>query len=128
VPTLPATFRPHGQPTRQETNRQADQRRGSARERGYSPAWDKASRGHLARDPLCRYCAIGAFGRACVAEATVVDHLYPQRQFPGVFWRTEFWVSACVACHSGPKQAVERQGKPALDALARRLGLDPLAA
>lgn len=57
----------------------------------------------------------------------LVDHLYPHRTYDGVFWLTEWWVASCTPCHSGMKQAVEQAGKAAIDALARRLGREPMA-
>lgn len=120
MPRAPRSFRP----------RQAapvlDKDRGSARARGYTTAWDKASRAHRAEHPLCGYCQVGAFGPRRDRPASCTDHLYPHRRFEGVFWVRLYWVSACGDCHAGPKQAVEAQGKPALDALARRLGLRAL--
>lgn len=77
---------------------------------------------HLGGHPLCAYCELE--GR--VAAATLVDHLYPHRRFQGVFWMRQWWVSACADCHDGFKQRVERAGKAAIDALARRLGLPVL--
>lgn len=103
-----------------------DDDRGSARERGYTRSWDKASADHRAEHPLCGYCAAGAFGPRRDAPASCVDHLYPHRRFPGVFWVRLYWVSSCADCHAGPKQALERRGRAALDALARHLGLPPL--
>lgn len=61
-----------------------------------------------------------------MTAARLTDHFYPHRQFDGVFWRKEWWVSACGECHNGMKQRVERAGKGALDALAVRLGLPVL--
>lgn len=120
----PGVFRPPGQPTRLEQNRAADRRRGSARQRGYSPAWDKASAGHLRNHPLCDYCAL----IGVVKPANLTDHLYPHRTYPGVFWLKVYWISSCDDCHSGFKQRVERKGRAALDSLAIQLGLPPLAA
>lgn len=118
MPVRPPTFRPRGQRSRQEVNREADRRRGSARDRGYDGRWDKASATHKRRHPFCQYCEVGAFGEVRVAAVEVTDHLYPHRTFDGVFWRREWWVSACGDCHSGPKQAAERQGVAALHRLA----------
>ncbi|MGQ2989507.1 MAG: hypothetical protein ACT6RD_03400 [Brevundimonas sp.] len=120
--TRPRVFRPAAQQSRQQQNREADQRRGSARERGYSRAWDLASKGHVRNDPLCRYCLLIGEYRA----ATLTDHLYPHRRFEGVFWIKTYWISSCDDCHVGFKQRIERKGKAALDALAIRLGLPPL--
>lgn len=114
--------------TRRRVERASDQRRGSASSRGYSAAWQRASKSHLRRSPLCLYCETGAFdGRPRVTAATLVDHLYPHRGDQALFWTTRLWVSACATCHDGPKQACERRGQAALDELAGRLGLDPPA-
>lgn len=128
MPTAPPTFRPVGAPARREVNRAADARRGSARERGYTSAWDRAAAGHLRAHPLCWYCELGAFGPARVTAATLVDHFHPHRGDQAVFWWRKGWISSCADCHNGPKQTLERQGDAALDALARRLGLPPRSA
>ena len=118
----PRLFRPKAQPSRQVQKREADQRRGSARERGYSTRWDKASAGHLRNSPLCRYCELAGD----LTAATLTDHLYPHRGDQAVFWNRTYWISSCAPCHDGFKQRVERRGRVALDALAHRLGLPPL--
>jgi len=106
VPTMPPTFRAHGRPTRQET----DRARGSARARGYDSAWDRAALAHLDRNPLCVYCAMGAWGdRPRVSAGRLVDHLIPHRGDQAVFWNKRDWVSSCRECHVGPKQAIERR-------------------
>lgn len=119
----PPVFRPHGPATRQEQERQADRRRGSARERGYDHHWDKAAKAHLDEHPLCAYCAAGAFGQAATTEAVLVDHFVPHRGNREIFWFRPWWVSSCTPCHSGPKQALEARGLAALRPLAERLGL-----
>lgn len=123
MPDMPPRFRPGGWRPPAEVKREQDQRRGTSRQRGYSAAWDKAAAGHRRNDPLCRYCELQ---KRPLAPATCVDHLYPHRTYADVFWRREWWVSSCDLCHAGFKQAVERQGKPALDALANSLGLPTL--
>jgi 5-methylcytosine-specific restriction protein A len=65
------------------------------------------------------YCQLD--GR--LSPATLTDHLYPHRVFEGVFWISRWWVSSCGPCHNGFKQAIERRGRSAIDALADRLGL-----
>src|SRR6185312_9490000 len=124
MPTRPQVFRPHGVRGKAERNRAADARRGSAQSRGYTGAWAKASKAHLARHPLCAYCALE--GRA--EPATLTDHLYPHHGDRDLFWRSVWWVSACETCHSGFKQRLERQGLPALHRLADRLALPRLTA
>lgn len=122
MPTRPQVFRPGPARTRVERNREADARRGSAASRGYTRAWAKASKGRLRSHPLCEYCEVGAFdGRSRVVAASLTDHLYPHGGDTVLFWLNELWVSACADCHNGPKQAAERQGRAALDALARKL-------
>jgi 5-methylcytosine-specific restriction endonuclease McrA len=126
MPTMPPMFRVSGARSKAETDRAADQRRGSAKERGYDGRWAKARASHLARSPLCRYCEVGAFGAKRVTAATIVDHLYPHRGDRALFWQTRFWVSACGDCHAGPKQAVEHRGMVALHALADQVGVPRL--
>jgi 5-methylcytosine-specific restriction endonuclease McrA len=118
MPTMPPMFRPHAAPAKAEQRREQDERRGSAAARGYDRRWAKASASFRDAHPLCQYCQLD--GR--LAPAVLTDHLYPHRRFDGVFWRKEWWVASCKSCHDGMKQAVERAGKAALDALARRLG------
>lgn len=85
-------------------------RRGSARERGYTTAWDKAAKGHLDRSPLCVYCAMGAWGQPPrVTAARLVDHLIPHKGDQAIFWNKRDWVSSCTPCHAGPKQAAEQR-------------------
>jgi hypothetical protein len=120
MPTLPKPFRAGGRPTGRAAERTHDQYRGSARERGYSAAWDRASASYRAKHPLCEYCAAGAFAEARDSLTTRTDHLYPQRRFPGVFWLTLYWVASCDECDAA-KQALEHQGRAALDRLAATL-------
>ncbi len=117
----PPQFGPPEERTR-DRQREHDARRGSAHARGYGKRWQAAAAGHLRRHPLCAYCQLE--GR--VTPASEVDHLYPHKGDMGLFWRALYWVSACAPCHAGFKQSVERKGKHAIDALARRLGLPPL--
>lgn len=122
MPSMPPTFRPAGNLSRREANRTYDARRGSARERGYTSAWDKASAGHLKRHPLCLYCDLAGD----VEPSTLTDHLYPHQGRQDVFWNRTYWVASCKPCHDAFKQRIERQGRLALDDLAVRLGLAPL--
>jgi 5-methylcytosine-specific restriction endonuclease McrA len=124
MPDMPPNYRPPSAPTRRETNKAADLRRGSARQRGYTTAWDKASAGHIRNDPCCRYCDLAGD----TVPATLTDHLYPHQGQQWLFWLKLFWVSSCKPCHDQWKQRLERQGLMALDDLAQRLGLPTLAA
>jgi 5-methylcytosine-specific restriction protein A len=115
-------YRPGGARSPREARQAADQRRGSARSRGYTGDWDRASKAFQRDNPFCQYCEAGAFGEPCVSAAELTDHLYPQRTYAGVFWRTEWWVACCRVCHDSGKQVAEVAGRPALDRLARLLG------
>lgn len=123
MPKRPPMFRPPGWRPRPVAEREYEARRKSASDRGYGHAWAKARAGHLKRSPLCRYCEVGAFGDPRIAPATLVDHFYPHGGDRDIFWASEWWVSCCADCHNGPKQALERCGRAALDALAPRLDL-----
>ena len=125
MPSAPASFRPSHAPSRQVLRCEADARRGSASERGYTTAWSKAARTHLRTHPLCAYCLNGVFAPARTTLATLVDHLYPHRGSQALFWWKPGWVSACAPCHNGPKQSAERAGEAALHRIARRLRLGP---
>jgi 5-methylcytosine-specific restriction endonuclease McrA len=113
---MPPSHRPRG---RAAPNVEYERDRRGSRARGYDHRWDEARAAHLREHPLCRYCELE--GR--VTPAMLVDHFYPHRGDRAVFWERRWWVSSCAPCHSGPKQAAERAGRTALDALARRLGI-----
>lgn len=119
---MPPSYRPYGQ---DRDGAPREQRaRGHSGKRLYGAAWRKARSAWLAEHPLCRYCELE--GR--VTLASVVDHLYPHNGNAAIFWRSEHWVSSCAECHSGFKQSLEAQGRAALDRLAQRLNLPPMAA
>lgn len=105
-----------------ERERTYDRERGSATQRLYDSAWDRAAKAHLSVEPLCRYCDLKGY----VTAATLVDHFWPHNSDRVLFWRREFWISSCTPCHSGMKQATERAGLAAMTALASRLSLRPL--
>lgn len=76
--------------------------RGSARERGYTAAWERFRDQHLKRHPLCAYCLADGHTTA----ATVCDHDLPHEHDPGLFWDNTF-TSLCAHHHSGEKQRAE---------------------
>lgn len=80
--------------------------RPSARDRGYTTAWEKASAAFLKAHPWCAYCA----ERRVVTKATLVDHIVPHRGDKDLFWKRSNWASCCAACHDGAKKAAERGG------------------
>lgn len=75
--------------------RALDERRGTAAERGYSAAWQKARAGFLVKHPLCR--THEQQGR--VEAATVVDHIVPHKGDKDLFWRRTNWQPLCKSCH-----------------------------
>jgi hypothetical protein len=80
-------------------------RRGTARERGYSRAWEKASRAHLRAHPLCRGCLAMGQRRAAV----LTDHVIPHRGDMVRFWDSAWWQSSCAWHHDVVKQILERR-------------------
>lgn len=116
MPVVPPTFRPRGARTKREARVEYDQRRGSARERGYGARWDKASAGFKRKHPLCLGCE--AVGR--VEATTVTDHVIPHRGDTVLFWDSTKWQPACDWHHSVVKQMLEAlfaQGKVTIDDL-----------
>ena len=72
-----------------------DARRGTAHERGYTGAWQKAREAWLRKHPLCtRHEARGE-----IVAATVVDHIRPHRGDRELFWDGTNWQSLCKRCH-----------------------------
>lgn len=71
------------------------EKRESACKRGYGRRWQAASKGFLARHPLCAECE--SEGR--VAPATLVDHVVPHRGDMGLFWQPSNWQGLCVRHH-----------------------------
>jgi 5-methylcytosine-specific restriction endonuclease McrA len=67
--------------------------------------WLKRRLRQLAREPLCRMCAL--LGR--VTAATVADHVTPHRGDLALFFGGELQ-SLCASCHSSAKQAIEKGG------------------
>lgn len=89
-------------PQRHKAPRRDD--RGSARQRGYTKAWERFRRSFLMRNPLCEYCL--ADGRT--TAATVCDHDLPHDHDPSLFWDNTF-TALCASHHSGEKQRAEAQ-------------------
>ena len=82
-----------------------DARRGTAHERGYSAAWQRARLGWLAAHPLCVRCEAAGV----VEAATVVDHIVPHRGDKTLFWDRDNWQSLCDR-HHNVKTAMEDGG------------------
>ena len=75
--------------------RQLDQQRGSAHQRGYTGAWQRARKGWLAKHPLC----VKHEQKGEVVAASVVDHIKPHKGDMTLFWDSTNWQSLCKPCH-----------------------------
>lgn len=82
---------------KREARRQQDSRRGSRRERGYTPAWDKYRLNYLKLNPLCVHCLkLGVY-----TPAKIVDHIIPVDGGSDVlFWPEWNHQPLCSGCHS----------------------------
>lgn len=77
-----------------------DQRRPTARNRGYDARWDSERRAFLKFNPTCRRCG---------EPASVVDHIKPHKGDHRLFWDRANWQPLCRHCHSSAKQAQEKR-------------------
>ena len=89
-------------PKRTYTKHKAQERRGTAQERGYNARWRRFREVFLAKHPLCEYCL--ADGK--LEAATVVDHDVPHQGDRAAFWATSF-TALCSRHHSGEKRAAD---------------------
>ena len=93
-----------------DRRRDNDSRRGSARQRGYTSAWQKARAAYLAQHPLCVFCERD--GR--VTAATVVDHIEAHHGDYEKFWNpttgSRFASAITTAPNSGRRNIVEGGG------------------
>ena len=87
--------------TRRARNRRHDANRPSARQRGYTGAWEKARAAYLAAHPICAH-------PGCIERATVVDHITPHRGDKVLFWNSANWQPLCAHHHNAHKQREER--------------------
>lgn len=84
----------------QERKARFDQKRPSARARGYTAEWTRESKAFLTVYASCRRC-----GR----QADLVDHITPHKGDQRLFWDRRNWQPLCTPCHSGAKQSEERR-------------------
>lgn len=75
--------------------RRFDKQRGTAHERGYTSAWQKARAAYLRSHPLCREHE----KKSEVVAATVVDHIIPHKGDKELFWDSANWQPLCKPCH-----------------------------
>lgn len=88
--------------------------RGSARERGYTKAWERARLGYLSIYPLCAHCAPRP------VPATVLDHIVAHRGNMSLFWTAANWQGLC-ASHHGQKSRRENGLTPCAHAMRVRV-------
>ncbi len=77
-----------------------DERRPSARQRGYTAEWERESKAFLASHPFCRVCG---------EPASVVDHIIPHKGDMRVFWDRANWQPLCAHHHNSAKQSRDRR-------------------
>jgi 5-methylcytosine-specific restriction protein A len=82
-----------------------DERRGSARSRGYGRQWEVQAAVYRAEHPLCVGCE--AVGRVVACE--LVDHVVPHDGDYDRFWDQANWQAACRWHHDRIKQTLERR-------------------
>lgn len=82
------------------------QQRATARERGYTAAWDRARAGFLRLHPRCAECA----REGLIVRATVVDHVIPHRGDQRLFRDSSNWQALCTNHHSSWKHQREKSG------------------
>jgi 5-methylcytosine-specific restriction protein A len=104
MPGRPTIFRARAHVDRAALNAEYDKRRGSARVRGYSAAWDNAAVQFKRQHPLCLGCE--AIGRVTATEVT--DHVEPHKGDPAKFWNADMWQPSCAWHHDVVKQILER--------------------
>lgn len=76
--------------------------RGSARDRGYSTAWDRLSKAHRRRNPLCEMCrqdGLTVIGEDC-------DHIVPIEMGGDVMDPENIW-TICRRHHNGLKKRLQ---------------------
>jgi 5-methylcytosine-specific restriction endonuclease McrA len=107
MPYRPPVFRPaNGLGSLADTeqaNRDYEQRRGSARDRGYDARWDRERLRFIARHPLCRGCE----SRGEVTRTAIVDHVIPHKGDMVLFWDEQNWQPSCQWDHDVLKQKLE---------------------
>lgn len=110
MPWLAPRHCPHGHPAftgprcpfcHKASRLAAEVRRPSARQRGYTREWQKASKAFLAL-PGHERCV------TCGAPATVVDHRIAHKGNHFLFWDQSNWQPMCKPCNS--RKAIQHEG------------------
>jgi len=79
-----------------ERRRPSDEHRGSARQRGYTRAWERLRAYVLRTEPLCRPCQV----KGIVRPATLVHHLDPISEGNPNLPPLDRLVPMCEECHA----------------------------
>ena len=80
------------------SQQQADERRGSANERGYTSRWNRYSKAFL-KKPENQICKLQLPG--CTMVAKCVDHIIPPKGANDpLFWDKSNHQGACIHCNS----------------------------
>lgn len=83
----------------QEAKRRLDERRGSARARGYTSRWNKYSKWFLSL-PQNQFCKLH-LDAGCAVVAQCVDHIDPpEGPSDAKFWDKTNHQAACIHCNS----------------------------
>lgn len=75
--------------------KQADERRGTAAQRGYGARWQKASKAFLAAHRIC----VEDERDGQLVASQVVDHIVPHKGDMKLFWDSRNWQALCKSCH-----------------------------
>lgn len=70
-------------------------KRPSAYKRGYTPAWQRASKAYLIKHPFCVEC----LKKGVHKRSEVVDHIKPHKGDRNLFWDSNNWQALCKQCH-----------------------------
>lgn len=89
-------------------DRQYDEQRGTAADRGYDRRWQEYRRVYLRQHPLCAMCK----AKGKVTPATVVDHIDPHRGDEAKFWAESNHQPLCRWHHNSVKQRMEVGSRP----------------
>ncbi len=81
---------------KKQKQKQTDDNRGTAHERGYTATWHKARKRYLAANPICVECE----KENIITPANTVDHIIPHRGDKELFWDEDNWQSLCATHHS----------------------------
>lgn len=120
MPGKPRTFRPAHLPSVVASARQYERDRGSARQRGYTAAWDVTSKAFRS-DPDHALC-VGCLAVQRVEVATVTDHIIPHRGDAVLFWDRSNWQGCCAPHHDVVKPRLEAMfDRGQIDAAGLRL-------